>query len=51
MLLYYPDTEEPQYNEPLYNEGPGIMNDILQPRQSYSKILLKVDLLLHLQLP
>ena len=29
---------EPRFNEPLYNEVRGITNDILQPRQSYSKM-------------
>ena len=29
---------EPRFNEPLYNEVLGITNDILQPRQSYSKM-------------
>jgi len=29
---------DPQFNEPLYNEVLGIMNDILQPDQGYSKM-------------
>ena len=28
----------PRYNESLYNEVPGITNDILQPVKSYSKM-------------
>ena len=30
----------PRYNEPLYNEDPGITNDILQPNNSkmYGKV-------------
>ena len=34
------NTVEPRYNEPLYNEIPGIMHEpcILQPGQSYSEM-------------
>ena len=31
-------NEARQYKETLYNEVPGITNDIFQPGQSYSKI-------------
>ena len=31
-------TEEPGFNEPLYNEVLGITNVILQPGQSYSRM-------------
>ena len=31
-------TVEPRFNKPLYKEVLGIMNDILQPGQSYSKM-------------
>ena len=31
------DAVEPRYNEPLYNEVPGITMDILHPDLSYSK--------------
>lgn len=36
--LYY---IEPQYNEPLCNEGLNVMNDILQPRQVIIKCSVK----------
>ena len=31
-------TVEPRFNKPLYNEVVSIMDDILQPVQSYSKM-------------
>ena len=31
-------TVEPRFNEPLFNEVLDIMNDILRPGQSYSKM-------------
>ena len=31
-------TEEPSFNEPLYNEVLGITIDFLQPGQNYSKM-------------
>ena len=33
-----PTAVEPALNEPVYNEVLGIVNDVLQPGQSYSKM-------------
>ena len=38
LVIFFVQSVEPRFNEPLYNEVLGITNDIFQPGQSYSKI-------------
>ena len=37
-ILWFLQTVEPRFNEPIYNEVIGITNDFLQPGQNYNKM-------------
>ena len=41
LLQYHYRTVEPWFNKPLYNKILSVMNDALQPGQSYSKMYRK----------